>query len=60
MGKSIKGNIARAKTFHETFRYIDDFCALVDGGDFQKSCKEIYPKELACKVRTFRLLRCFS
>ena len=50
MGKLITGDIARAKKFHETFRFIDDLCALNDGRQFQKSYKEIYPKELVLKL----------
>ena len=37
----IEGN-ARAKAFHGTFRFIDDFCALYGGGELQKSYKGIY------------------
>ena len=36
--------------FHGTFRFIDDLYALNDGGEIQKWCKEIYPKELALKL----------
>ena len=36
MDKLIKENISRVKTFYETFRFIDDLCALIDGGDFTK------------------------
>ena len=35
-GKLIRENIAQAKTFPETVRFIDDLCALNDGGEFQK------------------------
>ena len=50
MGKLIKEDIARAKTFHEIYRFIDDHWALNDGGEFQKSFKEIYLKELVLKL----------
>ena len=50
MKKLIKNNIARAKKFHGTFRFIDDLCALNNGGEFEKSYKEIYPKELDLKL----------
>ena len=50
MCKLIKEDIARAKTFHETFRFIDDIQALIDGEDFQKSYNEIYSKELVLKL----------
>ena len=38
MGKLIKEDIAQAKKFLETLRFIDDLCTLNDGG-FQKSYK---------------------
>ena len=38
MGKLIKEDIAQAKKFLETVRFIDDLCILNDGG-FQKSYK---------------------
>ena len=44
MGKLIKKDIAQAKKFHGTIRYIDDLCALYDGREFQISCKGIYLK----------------
>ena len=44
MGKLIKEDIAQAKKFHGTIRYIDDLCALYDGREFQMSCKGIYLK----------------
>ena len=37
MRKLIEEDIARTTMFHEIFRFIDDLCALTDGGDFQKS-----------------------
>ena len=50
ISKLIKTDIARAKRFHGTFRFIDDLCALNDGGEFGNSYKEIYPKELELKL----------
>ena len=41
MGKLIKEDIAKAKKFHGTVRYIDDLCALYDGRELQMSCKGI-------------------
>ena len=40
--------------FHGAFRFIDDLCALNDGGEFQKSYKEIYLKELLLKLEHSR------
>ena len=50
MSKLIKTDISRAKKFHATFRFIDDLCAVNDGGEFQKSYRDIYPKELELKL----------
>ena len=36
--------------FAGTRRFIDDLCALNDGEEFSKRCKEIYPAELELKV----------
>ena len=36
--------------FGGTGRFIDDLCALNDGGEFAKRHKDIYPKELKLKV----------
>ena len=41
MGKLIEENIARAKTCHRIYRFIDNLWALNDGREFQKSFKEI-------------------
>ena len=46
--KLINEDNARAKIFQESFRFIDNFYALTDGGEFQKSYKEIY------HLRTFK------
>ena len=40
----------KAKKFHSTKRFIDDLCAINDGGEFGKSCMDIYPKDLELKV----------
>ena len=44
MGKLIKEDIAQAKKFHGTIRYMNDLCALYDGREFQVSYKGIYLK----------------
>ena len=54
MVKLIKKNIARAKTFLGNLRCIADLCALNNGGYFQKSFKEIYPKGLMLKLEYSR------
>ena len=50
--KLTKKDFARAKMFHETFRW--NVCTLNDGGKFQKSYKEIYPKKLELKLEDSR------
>ena len=40
----------RAFLYHGVMRFIDDLCAINDGGDFAESFKEIYPKELELKI----------
>ena len=40
----------KARHFHATKRFIDDLCALNDGGEFGKSFLSIYPSELELKV----------
>ena len=44
MGKLTKENIAQAKKFHGTARYIDNLCGLYDGRGFQMSYRGIHPK----------------
>ena len=44
MGKLIKEDIAQAKKFYGTIRYMNDLCALYDGREFQMSYKGIYLK----------------
>ena len=39
----------RARHFHSNRRFIDDLCALNDGGEFCRSSPEIYPPELELK-----------
>ena len=40
----------KARHFHSTKRFIDDLCALNDGGVFGRVYKDIYPEELELKV----------
>ena len=40
----------KARHFHSTKRFIDDLCAINDGGEFGRSYKDIYPDELELKV----------
>ena len=40
----------RGYKYHGVMRFIDDLCAINDGGDFGKSFLEIYPPELELKV----------
>ena len=46
----IRSNKVKARHFHSTKRFIDDLCAINDGGEFGKSYKDIYPEELDLKV----------
>ena len=57
---SSKENKIRAKKFHATSRFIDDLCALNDGGEFGKSSKEIYSKEMELKKEHHFLLYIFQ
>ena len=50
MGKLITENIAWTRKFDETFRFIDDLWVGNNGIEFQKSYKEIQPKELVLKL----------
>ena len=47
--KTKKNDIRRARRFANTFRFIDDLTALNDGGEFERSFREIYPPELELK-----------
>ena len=40
----------KARCFHSTKRFIDDLCALNDGGEFGRAYKDIYPEELDLKI----------
>ena len=40
----------KRKHFHSTKSVIDDLCAINDGGEFEKSICEIFPKEPRHKV----------
>ena len=40
----------RGFKYHAVMRFIDDLCAINDGGEFGKSFNEIYPPELELKV----------
>ena len=44
-----KEDFARARRYINNFRFIDDLSTLNDGGEFLKSCGEIYPEELQLK-----------
>ena len=46
----ISSDKVKARHFHSTKRFIDDLCALNDGGEFGKSFLDIYPSELELKV----------
>ena len=46
----ISFNKVKARHFYSTKRFIDDLCALNDGGEFGKSFLDIYPEELELKV----------
>ena len=39
----------KAKCFHSTHRFIDDLCAINDGGEFGRIYRDIYPDELNLK-----------
>ena len=40
----------KARHFHSTKRFIDDLCAINDGGEFGRIFKDIYPEELELKI----------
>ena len=48
----ISSDKVKARHFHSTKRFIDDLCALNDGGEFGRVHKDIYPNELVLKVTT--------
>ena len=41
---------SRAYKYNATGRFIDDLCAINDGGDFSSSFNKIYPQDLSLKV----------
>ena len=50
MSELINLDKVKARHFHSTKRFIDDLCALNDGGVFGQVYKDIYPNELELKV----------
>lgn len=44
-----KNNVHDARLFNNVFRFIDDLCALNDGGLFERHHKNIYPEEMELK-----------
>ena len=50
MKELIKNNKSKAKKFHSTSRFIDDLCAINDGGEFQNTFHGIYPPSLELKI----------
>ena len=50
MSDLIASDKVKARHFHSTKRFIDDLCALNDGGEFGRVYKDIYPSELELKV----------
>ena len=46
MTELISINKIKARYFHSIKRFIDDLCAINDGGEFGRTNAEIYPKEL--------------
>ena len=49
MAELISINKIKARYFHSIKRFIDDLCAVNDGGEFGCTNAEIYPKELKLK-----------
>ena len=39
----------KTRHFHSTHGFIEDLCAIIDGGEFGRSICDIYPKELEPK-----------
>ena len=46
----ITNDKVKARHFHSTKRFIDDLCAINDGGLFGRVYKDIYPEELELKL----------
>ena len=57
MGKLIKQGIARAKSFHGTFRFIDDLCTFHDEKELQNIIQRNLPQGTVTKVRTLWISR---
>ena len=49
MAELIERDKVAARHFHSTKRFIDDLCALNDGGLFERVYRDIYPEELELK-----------
>ena len=49
MSDLIASDKVKARHFHSTNRFIDDLCALNDGGEFRRVHRDIYPSELELK-----------
>ena len=49
MSHLIDSDKRKASHFHSTRRFIDDLCALNDGGEFGRVYNDIYPNELELK-----------
>ena len=47
---TIASDPMKARHFHSTKRFIDDLCAINDGGEFGRVFMNIYPEELELKV----------
>ena len=50
MTSLISNDKVKARHFHSTSRFIDDLCAINDGGKFSCLHNEIYPDELELKM----------
>jgi len=46
-----KRDLQKARMFSNTFRFIDDLCALNDNNEFENNFKQIYPEELELKKK---------
>ena len=44
MGKLIKADIPRAKTFQGTFQFINDLCGLMNEENFKNHTKKFVPR----------------
>ena len=50
MDQLIRTDIAQARKYHATYRFIDDLCTLNNNHQFENSHQMIYPPELELKV----------